>query len=387
MHIRNRNAIVRPKSPSRAFVSLLLLILFGFPKHSPAESLRELIFQPGSTSFASSHASTLIELKDGSIMAAWFGGTAEGKPDVAIWFSRRPANLPTAAWSKPIELAREPNVACWNPVLFYTRDAQRKDDRLWLYYKFGTGPQSWTASRKYSDDEGKTWSPAEHLPAGLIGPVRAKPLVLPDSTIVSGSSTESYHSWAVWIERSTDKGKTWSKIGPIVPPTDLPRIPGSTGARISAQTPGDADWKQTEGIIQPSVVSLGGKHLRFYARSTEKTARVVVADSYNDGMTWTPAHSIEIPNPNSGIDAVSLKDGRIILIYNNTTTGRTPLNLAISSDAEHFTMFSTLESQPGEYSYPSMIQAKNGDLCITYTWDRKSIRYLRIPLSDLPKKP
>jgi len=328
-----------------------------FTMHAPAQQTAEFIFPPGSAPFAASHASTLVELKDGSILAAWFGGTAEGTPDVAIWSSRREHD----AWSKPIGLAREPNVACWNPVLFHTNDG-----RLWLYYKFGPDPQNWTAARKFSDDEGKTWSATEHLPAGLVGPVRAKPLVLPDGTIVSGSSTESYHSWAVWIERSTDDGKTWAKIGPLAPP------------------PTDPDSNQREGIIQPSVVSLGYRHLRLYARSTEAIGKVVIADSYDDGITWSQPRPIDVPNPNSGIDAVALKDGRVVLIFNNTTHGRSPLNLAISSDGEHFTMFKTLESEPGEFSYPAMIEARNGDLCMTYTWNRKSIRFVRIPHSAIP---
>jgi predicted neuraminidase len=337
----------------------------NLPPHSRAQPLREFIFAPGSTSFAASHASTLVELKDGSILAAWFGGTAEGAPDVAIWSSRRANN----AWSKPVAIAREQKVACWNPVLFYTGNAQHKDARLWLYYKFGPDPQSWTAARKFSDDEGKTWSASEHLPAGLVGPVRAKPLVLPDGTIVSGSSTESYHSWAAWIERSINNGNTWARIGPLVPP------------------PSDPDSSEREGIIQPSIVSLGGEHLRFYARSTESIGKVVVADSYDAGMSWSQPRPIDVPNPNSGIDAVALKDGRVVLVYNNTTHGRSPLNLGISSDGEHFTMFSTLEDQPGEFSYPAMIETANGDLLITYTWNRKTIRFVRIHPSEISKRP
>jgi len=332
-----------------------------------AEPLREFVFEPGSTSFASSHASTLVELKDGSILAAWFGGTAEGASDVAIWSSRRVG----AGWSKPVELAREPGVACWNPVFFYTKNAHGKDDRLWLYYKFGTDPQSWTAARRFSDDDGATWYATEHLPAGLIGPVRAKPLVLPNGTIVSGSSVESYHSWAVWIERSTDGGRSWAKIGPLVPP-----VPAGAAAS-----------NERRGIIQPSVVSLGEKHLRFYARSTENIGRVVVSDSFDEGVTWSQPCAIDVPNPNSGIDAVAPKDGRVVLVYNNTTHGRTPLNLAISSDGEHFTMFRTLEDEPGEFSYPAMVEARNGDLLLTYTWNRKTIRFVRLPRVEIPKRP
>lgn len=299
--------------------------------------------------FRSCHASTVVELKNGDLMAAWFGGTAEGNPDVAIWGSRRTAGH----WSQPVELAREPNVATYNPVLFYAPDS-----RLWLYYKFGPHPTTWTAARRFSTDDGKTWSGTEHLPAGIYGPIRAKPLVLPGGLIVSGTSVESYRSWSAWIERSTDNGATFTRIGPI---------------ECNGQ-----------GIIQPSVIALSDKHLRFYARSTAATKKICAADSFDRGATWTQAHPIDLPNPNSGIDAVALRDGRIVMVYNNSESQRTPLNLAISADGEHFRMFATLEDQPGQYSYPSMIQGKDGSLHITYTWKREKIRYANIPLSDIP---
>jgi len=344
----------------------ILLIIAAVPYAPGQNPDRELIFQTGTVHFESSHASTIVELKDGSLMVAWFGGTGEGNPDVAIWSSQARSGR-TPAWSPPEELAREPNVPCWNPVLFHT-----KDGRLWLYYKFGPSPGTWTAARKYSDDEGKTWSVAEHLPAGIIGPVRAKPLVLPDGVIVSGSSSESYHAWAVWIERSIDGGRTWMRTGPITP------VP-------NALKSGTQEGNETTGIIQPSVTSLGGEHLRLFARSSANIARIMVADSFDNGITWSTARPLDVPNPDSGIDAVALKDGRVVLVFNNTTKGRTPLNLALSQDGEHFRIFATLEDQPGEYSYPAMIQGSNGDLYITYTWNRKSIAFVRVPLSNLPK--
>ncbi|HXA56128.1 MAG TPA: sialidase family protein [Candidatus Acidoferrum sp.] len=341
-------------------IALSLLVFVVCPAvYGQTQPTGELIFQPGSVSFASSHASTIVELKNGDLLAAWFGGTAEGKPDVAIWSSRHAGD----AWSAPVELAREDGVPCWNPVLFHSTDG-----RLWFYYKFGPSPQQWAAGRRSSDDEGRTWSAAEHLPAGLLGPIRAKPLVMPDGTIVAGSSIEAYHAWAAWIERSADNGKTWSKIGPLVPPR-----------------PADADPDANHGIIQPSVVQLGDKHLRFYARSTPTVGRVVVSDSYDNGVTWTQPHPLGVPNPNSGIDAVVLRDGRIVLVYNNTATGRTPLNLAVSTDGDYFRMFYTLEDQPGEYSYPAIIQTRSGDLEITYTWQRKAIRHVHVPLAAVPK--
>jgi predicted neuraminidase len=348
----------------------VLLLRVGIPlllacsvSMAHAQASGELIFPVGSTSFASSHASTLVELNDGSLLSAWFGGSAENHPDVAIWTARRTAK----GWSAPVELAREAQVPCWNPVLFHARDG-----RLWLYYKLGPSPDTWAAARKFSVDEGLTWSAVERLPAGLLGPIRAKPLILEDGVIVSGTSFEAYNSWAIWIERSADDGKTWTKIGPILP----------------ALSPGESSAPETgkiRGLIQPSVVRLGKGHLRLYARSTTDIARICAADSFDNGLTWTSAHPLDVPNPNSGIDAVALRDGRVVLIYNNSTSERTPLNLAVSRDGEHFQNFKTLESEPGEYSYPAIIQNTQGDLEMTYTWNRKSIEYVHIALKDVPK--
>jgi predicted neuraminidase len=308
--------------------------------------------------FPSAHASTVVELPNGDVLAAWFGGTAEGKPDVAIWFSLQAHG----SWSAPSVLVREPHVPCYNPVLFFTHDG-----RLWLYYKFGPSPSEWTAGRRWSDDDGKTWSAVEHLPAGLYGPIRAKPLVLPDGVVVSGSSVESYGSWAAWIERSTDNAKTWFRIGPITPSASAPAGPGEYG------------------IIQPTVIDLGNGKLRLYARSTSQIGRICVSDSTDNGLTWTAARPLDVPNPNSGIDIVRLPDGRFVLAYNNTLVGRTPLNLAISRDGEHFQSFRTIASGPGEYSYPALITARNGDLLLTYTWKRERIRFVRIFASEIPK--
>ncbi len=307
----------------------------------------------------SCHASTVVELANGDLMAAWFGGTKEGAADVAIWMSRRTS----AGWSDPREAARE-DAAAYNPVLFHSGDGL-----LWFYYKFGTSPGVWSAAREFSRDEGATWSAPEHLPAGLYGPIRAKPLVLKDGTILSGTSVESYESWACWIERSTDHGKTWTRLGPIAAPLSL-------ASRAAAK--GEA-----HGIIQPSLVDMGGGHIRLYARSTSDIGRICRADSTDNGLTWGPVRTTELPNPNSGIDVVRLHDGRLVMVYNNTTSGRTPLNLAVSADGESWRNFYDLETDPGEYSYPALVQARNGDLLITYTWKRVKIRFVRFPAGKI----
>ena len=361
-----------------AGLTCLLFVASGIGQTGPTSGF---IFEPGSTSYPESHASTVVVLKHGELMAAWFGGTKERNPDVAIWGSRRVGGK----WTVPVELEREAGVPSWNPVLFHTRDG-----RLWLYYKVGGSPGTWWGGRRWSDDEGVTWSAKERLPEGILGPVRTKPLVLADGTVVSGSSVES-GSWNVWVERSTDGGRTFGKYGPITVPKeeDARETPEPEPAAGSVSLEKGSDAKpgprKYEGIIQPSVIDLGGGHLRLYARVRTLAMKVAVADSMDKGKTWTQARAIEVPNNNSGLDVVRLKDGRIVMIFNNTTNGRTPLNLAVSRDGEHFRVFRALESGVGQFSYPAMVEGADGGLEITYTWKRETIKYVHVTLGEVPQ--
>ncbi len=365
------------------FIGLLAFLLASLSVASVVQSNDGFIFQPLSSGKAlpgtqpDSHASTLVELKNGDVLAAWFTGTAEGALNVVI----RGARLHHGKWSAPFELARENNIACWNPVLFHARDG-----KLWLYYKFGKNPSTWEGARKWSNNEGKTWSDEERLPAGILGPIKDKPLLLSSGTIVSGSSVETIaernhqtvnDKWTVYIERSTDDGKSWSKSAAIVLP-DAVDIPG-------AEAMAHSHVNRTVGIIQPTIVQMDAKHLRFYARTQAKASHIAASDSYDDGITWSTPHFIDLPNPNSGIDSVGMRDGRVVMIFNNSYDQRTPLNLAVSRDGEHFHIFKTLEDAAGQYSYPAIIQAKNGDLLMTYSWKRQTITFVRVPLAEVPQ--
>ena len=205
---------------------------------------------------------------------------------------------------------------------------------------------------KWSFDGGETWSDAELLPAGILGPIKNKPIRLDDGTLVCGSSVESWHAWACWVELTKD-GSTWTKHGPIEVP-DHPM-----------------------GIIQPTMFQTREGNLRMLCRATRSIGNVCLAESRDGGRTWSDARPIDLPNPNSGIDAVRMDDGRIALVYNHTPVGRSPLNLGISDDdGETWKMVLTLEDQPGEYSYPAIIQSEDGKLHITYTWKRERIKYV-----------
>lgn len=326
------------------------LALLLLPVLALAQIKQTFIYE--SAPFPACHASTIVETAAGEFYASWFGGTREGAKDVAIWGAR----FKEGKWSAPVEIAREPNFSTYNPVLFHT-----KDKTLWLYYKFGLSPSTWNGAKVSSADGGRTWGKKEYLAAGVYGPIKNKPLVQADGTILSGTSVETDFAWTAWVERSTDNGATWSKHGPIVYP-DVPK-----------------------GIIQPAIVPIGKNLLRMYLRSTSKIGFITYSDSRDGGRTWSSAKITNLPNPNSGIDAVTLKDGRIALIYNHTAKGRSPLNVAVSKDGDKWSEPIVLESEPGEYSYPAIIQAADGNVHATWTWQRKKVKHAIIPLADLPK--
>jgi predicted neuraminidase len=304
--------------------------------------------------FPSCHASTIVEPEPGRLLAAWFGGTREGANDVKIWLARHDGTR----WSEPEVAAQEPGFPCWNPVLFRSRSGT-----LFLFYKAGPSPMTWSGFVRRSADGGKTWSPPELLPAGLLGPIKNKPLQRTDGTILAGTSVESHRAWACWVERSTDDGRTWRRFGPIT-------LPG-----------------HPFGIIQPALFEAKDGRIVMLCRA-RGVGVICQAESRDNGETWTPAAKTELPHPNSGIDLVRTGEGRMFLVYNHTTRGRTPLNLALSTDdGRTWAMVHTLEDQPGEYSYPAIIQTQDGRLHLTYTWKRERIKHVVLDPMQFKAKP
>jgi len=304
-----------------------------------------------------SHASTLVETPSG-LVVAWFGGKQERDPSVGIWVSRQVHGH----WSVPVEVANGeqsdgPREPTWNPVLFRPRGGP-----LMLFYKVGPDPQHWRGMVKTSSDDGAHWSAAQALATGLLGPIKDKPVQLADGEIISPSSNE-LGRWRIHFELSDDGGKRWH-LSQAVPNPDA----------IEA--------------IQPSLLPWRGGKLQAIGRTRQD--RLFSTWSTDGGHTWSPMRLLNVPNPNSGIDAVMLADGRACLVYNPTThgkdwwDGRGTLAVAVSSDGQHWKRVLTLEQQPGaEFSYPAVIQAADGKLHVTYTWQRRRIAHLVLDPKEL----
>jgi predicted neuraminidase len=305
----------------------------------------EFIYRSGDVPFPSCHASTIIEIDNG-LVAAWFGGTSEKSPDVGIWISE----FKEGKWTTPIEAAngiksKSKRYPCWNPVLFNT------GKKILLFYKVGPSPSSWWGEYKESVDSGKTWSAAIRLPDNIYGPIKNKPILLDNGVLLCPSSSEN-HGWRVHIESTFDFGQTWER----------------TKALNKRDTP----------AIQPTLLVLNGGRIEFLCRSD--IGYILRAESEDYGNTWSRLLATELPNPNSGIDAVSLKDGRKLLVYNHLIKGRNRLNVAVSEDGIRWEAAAMPENdeEGKEFSYPAVIQTNDGLVHITYTWNRKLIRHIVI---------
>lgn len=309
--------------------------------------------------FPSCHASTIVETPSG-LVAAFFGGTDEKNPDVGIWVTRQVEGK----WTEPVEVAngvqylktdgkphRHP---CWNPVLF-----QLPEGNLLLFYKCGPDPKTWWGMLTESADDGKTWDKPHRLPEGILGPVKNKPVLLGDGSLLCGSSTED-NGWRVHFEKLHLDEKTWSRTGPV-----------NDGKLINA--------------IQPSILIHGNHRLQAIGRS--RNGKLFEIWSEDNGQTWGAMTLTDLPNSSTGTDAVTLKDGRQLLVYNHTPKGRTPLNVAVSNDGKAWQAALVLENEPGEYSYPAVIQTADGNVHITYTWKRKRIRHVAIDPRKLKLQP
>jgi len=326
----------------------------------PAALLKtEFIYE--TAPFPSCHASTIVELPGGGLVTAWFGGTAEKNPDVGIWVSRQE----DGAWTVPVEVANgvQPPKAngsplrhpTWNPVLF-----QPKTGPLLLFYKVGPTPQTWWGELRSSTNEGKTWSAARRLPEGILGPIKNKPVQLPNGDILSPTSNETNEKpskWAVHFERSADLGATWTRTPAL-----------HDGLAISA--------------IQPSILFLGGDQLLALGRTRQ--GKIFQISSDDSGKSWGAISLTALPNPSSGTDAVTLRDGRHLLIYNHTAKGRSPLNLAVSKDGKTWQAALELENTPGsEFSYPAIVQTRDGLVHATWTWKRQKVKHVVIDPAKL----
>lgn len=308
--------------------------------------------------YPSCHAVTIVEATNGDLVSSWFGGTHERHPDVCIYVAIKPKG--SDKWGEATKVAdgvmkdgtRFPT---WNPVLY-----QIPGGYLMLFYKIGPKPSEWWGVYRTSSDGGKTWSDKIDMPSkDFLGPIKNKPVLLSNGTLLLPSSTEG-DGWHLRMESTPDFGKTW--------------VLGDTISR----------GKQKINAIQPSILFHKDGSIQAIGRTRNRA--IFSTFSKDNGKTWSEIELIGLPNNNSGTDAVTLKNGKHLLVYNHVLPPgkeakgpRTPLNLSISDDGINWKATLVLEdSKISQYSYPSIIQSSDGMVHIVYTWRREKLKYVKI---------
>ena len=349
--------------------------------------------------FPQCHSASIVETRKGDLVATYFGGTKERNPDVSIWVSRKPKG--SATWTAPQMVADgvEPRSlvpnptgkvsqvsaitrpafggqftpmpewnsnrgeatignayreACWNPVLFETPSGE-----LQLYFKIGPNVAGWKGWRVTSKDGGKTWSKREPLPDDIYGPIKNKP-VLHQGRLISPCSDER-NGWKIYFELSDDMGKNWRRTS---------FVEADSGVKV----------------IQPSIIILPDGRLEALCRT--RSRHIGVTWSSDNGETWSKLQLIDTPNNNSGLDAVSLRNGGYALICNDWPIeptkekgARTPLSILRSDNGVDWHHWITLEDSPiSQYSYPSIIQTRDGHIHVVYTWRRQRVKHVELKL-------
>ena len=377
------------------------------PTSHPAIVKDEFLYEKAT--FPQCHSVSIVETRKGDLVATYFGGKHERNPDVCIYVSIKKKGA--KEWSKPILAAdgvfmpgtKEAEIAgisgditrkaCWNPVI-----TEMPNDELWLFFKIGTKVADWTGWLTKSQDGGKTWSKREALPKGFLGPVKNKPEII-NNRLLCPSSTEN-NGWKFHLEIYDLKSKQWKYVGPVEAEMAMRCEDMTAGSGSPTSTKEDIEAPDAGGVadqngmhpidcIQPSILKLKDGRLQVLMRT--RNGKIATSFSSDGGDTWSKVTLTDVPNNQSGTDAVTLKDGRHVLIYNNfqtlpgTKKGlRTPLSIAISDDGTHWRHVLTLEDSPiSQYSYPAVIQGKDDKLHCAYTWRRLRIAYKEIDIKKL----
>lgn len=292
----------------------------------------------------------MTELPGGDLLAAWYSGTREGHPDVAIICARRLRQ--NGIWTRPEVLVDTNGKSDGNPLLF--TDAQ---GRVWLFY-VTIQQHGWSTALPYfrcSEDGGNTWSdPCAFCdePGTMF---RCRPIRLGDGRLVLPAYDEK--TWQGLCFLSDDEGNSWRPAEPISAPT---------------------------GSIQPAVVELSDGSLLALLRTGGSGGYIWQSRSFDRGETWTPCDATQLFNPNSGIDMIRCTGGELVLAFNHSRSERTPLGVALSEDEGYsWPLRRMVESAPGEYSYPALLQSSSEELHLLYTWRRRKIRHVSFTLDDL----
>ena len=302
------------------------------------------------------HPASITELDNGDLYLVYYGGAGEYSSDTAVYGSRLVKGA--SEWTRPAIIADTPGRSEGNAVVW-----QAPDGIVWLFYITNYG-STWSESRikyKLSKDRAQTWSDSDILTFELGSMVRGRPIVLNDGDYLlpvyhetGGNREWTAEDTCSYFLRFDRKTKTWSESNRIHSPN---------------------------GNLQPAVVQINDNYLVAYCRpggdyEPNPDRFVIRSESRDGGETWSDGDDSEFPNPNSAVDFIKLRNGHLLLVYNNTNVGdRMPLTAAISTDNDRsYPHRRNIVNQPGDTAaYPVAIQTQDGKIHVVYTSQERTV--------------
>lgn len=316
----------------------------------------------------SAHSCSVCVLPDGDLLAIWFGGSREGAADVALFTARLAVGSET--WTVPVRVVDRESAQqelgrairkIGNAVVF----PDGKGGVWMIYVTVTVGGWSGSALNfKTSRDDGRTWGPSQRLMLNpffnLSSLVRNQPMLAADGRI----GLPIYHEMA-----RTFPQLLWLTPGPA----------GSLASYGVRSLPG------AQHLIQPVLVPLDNGRVFMALRDHGVAGKMHSAFSEDRGWTWSPAVPGELPNPDAAVGAIRVRDGRFLLVYNDSARGRENLRLAVSSDAGRtWRAGPVIENEANqEFSYPALVEDDRGRIHLAYTWKRQRIKHVEFNLAWL----
>lgn len=328
------------------------------PTAPAAPVYRDETLGPGE-GIASVHVASLAEFAPGELAAAWYGGSREGARDVAILLSTRTGGL-KASWTLPVAVVTQDSAQrelnrfvkkVGNPLLF--SDGRGRLQLLFVSIAVG----GWSGSSlnwKESLDAGRTWTPAQRL---VLSPFfNVSELVKNQPAALEGGG------WSVPVYE-----ELFGKFPEIL----WLNVPDAV-ARATRSRPFGG-----RTAFQPALVPLAAQSAILLCRSASERTDLLASRSDDGGRLWSAPMPVGLPNPGSGIAAIRLADGRLLMAFNDSSRGRDNLRLAVSTDGgQTWQRGATVADEAGaEFSYPFLLQTSDGMIHLAYTWKRQSIRH------------
>lgn len=406
--------MILPHNPARAplFMKILITLFISYLISQTTLSaqnkavVQETLVFPQQEKHV--HASSLVQLPNGDFLVAWFQGSGERTADdVKIMGARLKKG--EKSWSEPFLMADTPHIPDCNPVLFL--NARGKLFLVWIAVQANLWEQSilrLRTSTDFNNPGAPVWNWQDNI---LLKPdkrfpeeIASKFKSMPESTVGWAGYAPKYDDMI--IEAGNDISKRsigWmTRIKPLLMDNGRIVLPlYSDGYNLSLMAISEDDgetWRPGlpvvgRGPIQPALAKKkNGTLIAFMRDSGDGPNRVHISESSDKGESWTESSKTDIPNTAS-VELLALKDGKWAFLGNDIDNGRYQLSLRISDDEGKTWKWKTLieddKSGKGSYSYPSLIQASDGLLHITYSHhpekQKKSIKYVVIDIRNLVK--